>query len=172
MIGRFAGGLGGGRGLFSAELLVDDFVDEAPVGLATEFGHEGAHDFAFVLGAGGAELGDAGLDFRGDVVAGELRGEVALEDGEFGLFLVDEVLAAALLKLVDGFVALFDLFLEEGGEGGLVERTALFDFGVLDGGFDEAEGVAPEGVAGFHGGVEVVTNAGVEVGHEGSLGGV
>ena len=143
------------------------------IGFAAEVGHQAAHDFAAVVGAGCAELLDGGAGGGFDFLAGHLLWEVGLDDGDFGALGVGEVGAADLLVLLDAVLALFDLALEDGLDILLGELSAaLFDFGVFDGGFDEADGVAADGVAGAHGVFEVVAEALAQAGHGGIGAGV
>ena len=107
----------------------------------------GAHLFDG-FGAGfGDSFGDGGVHFG---VAGA-GGEIGLEDGEFLGFFIDEILAVALSKLVDGFFALLDERLQDLDGFGLVESPDFFGFLILDGGFEAAEDAEAEFVFGAHG---------------------
>jgi hypothetical protein len=119
--------------------------------LAFEVGFGGFDDGSHLLhgvGAGfGEGFGDSGVHFG---VAGT-GWEIRLENGEFlGLF-VDEVLAIAFSKLVDGFFALLDERLQDLDGFGFVERVDFFGFLILDGGLDAAQDAEAEFIFGAHG---------------------
>ena len=102
-----------------------------PFGLASDAGHHGAHDAAHVAGARGVHLGyDVPGDF-GDLVVGELLGQVAHDDGELGLFLVNQVGAVPLFEGVDTVVPLLGLLLQGGDDAVVVQLLAVFDLLVV-----------------------------------------
>ena len=121
------------------------------------------HDFAFQVGFGGFDdgahllhgvgagfrhgFGDGGVHFG---IAGA-GGEIGLEDGEFLGFLVDQILAAALAELIDGFFALLDERLQDLNGLRFVERVDFLGFFVLDGGFYASEDAQTEFVFRAHG---------------------
>ena len=79
-------------------------------------------------------------------------------------------MAAAALELLDAVAALLELALEDGEDVGVAEFfAALFDFGVLDGGFEHADGAAAGGVLGAHGGLEVFAELFAEAHGRGSI---
>ena len=80
LLGGQAGLDGGGKGLA---------VHTALVG-----GHDGGDDLAHRAGRGGAHFGDGGIDEGGQLFFAQGLGQVALDDGQFGGFLVGQILTA------------------------------------------------------------------------------
>ena len=58
--------------------------------------------------------------------------QVGLDDGQFGGFLIDQVSAARLLELADGFAPLLDHPVEHDSDPGIIEILAFIDLYLLD----------------------------------------
>lgn len=99
-----------GRGL-AAERGLDRGLHVFAVGAPGHLGHGGLHGLAHVLGTRGAALADRLLDQRDQGRSVEALGQETLDDGELEALLVDEILAAALLVLLDGLLRCLAIFL-------------------------------------------------------------
>ena len=69
---------------------------------------------------------------------------------QLGVLLGDEIRAAAALELRDGFLALLGHLLEHREHLRVVERDALVDFALLDGGEDQTHDAEPVFFTGAH----------------------
>src|SRR5690606_38510291 len=78
-------------------------------------------------------------------------GQEDLEKCNFGLGGVSQIRAAGFARLADCFLARYDLFLEDGEHGGVIQLTALLDFSFFSSGQGHAQRVFADGVARFHG---------------------
>ena len=100
-------------------------------------------------------LGDEGVELG----IGELRGQVGLQHGDLGGFLRHEIGARAFLERDDGFLALLDHLLEHGSDLRVVERDALVDFTLLDGGLQKTNDRETILFSGSHRGLHVFGDA-------------
>src|SRR3954468_5638018 len=91
-----------------ANPLLDELADELAIGLALRLGHEELHHRSHVLGARGFRLGHGPVDELANLGLVHLLGQEGLEVGGFGLFLGDEILAAAFPELIDRIGALLE----------------------------------------------------------------
>ena len=92
----------------------DELGDALAVGPPAGPWAQPAHDLAQVTGVPGTGGGDRLVHERADRGLVELLGQVAAEDGDLGLLLRGEVLAAALPEGVDGLAAGLDLAGQDG----------------------------------------------------------
>src|SRR5712691_10894895 len=93
------------------EPLAHRVADLAPVrrlALGLEGSHRRLHRLAHVLGRGGARLRDRFLHRGLDVGIRSLGGQVALQQRELLLLLLDQLRAVGLAELEDGVLALAD----------------------------------------------------------------
>jgi hypothetical protein len=127
--------------------------EEFVIGAAGGFFLEKFHDSAHFLFGGGANFGDAGRDESSDFIIAETGGQILFEDDDFGGFFVGEVLSLTVHEALDGILALFDLFSDDGEGVGIGEfgiGAALFDGGVFEGGLQGSEDGEGGGVFGLH----------------------
>ena len=109
-----------------AELLLHELVDQASVDRLTgEPGHRRLHHTAHILRRCGAGFRDGVRDGAFERGRVERRRQVLLEDGYFGGFLVDEILAPALVELLDRIAALLDERAHHLPRLSVVERAGL-----------------------------------------------
>ncbi len=102
-------------------------------------GLQGAHQLAHVGRAGGAGLGDGGLDGGHDLGFAHLGRQVGFDDHDLGALDLGEVFAVGGFVLADRVLALLDHLVEHGDHGGVVQLDALVHFALLDGGIDQAD---------------------------------
>lgn len=115
-------------------------VDHLTVGASLELRHQHAHDLAHVLRRRSARLLDGFLDKSADLVLGKLCRQIRHEHVDLGLRLRDEVLAAALLELLDGVLAHFDFLADDADDVLIAELfVAAIDLGLTDGTAHEAD---------------------------------
>ena len=104
--------------------LLDDLVDDLAVRDAPHLGHDDLHHGAHVLRGRGAGLLDRVADDRADLILGELRREVLLDERELGLFLRREVRPPALPVRVDRVAPLLRVGGDDGLSIGILEDVA------------------------------------------------
>jgi hypothetical protein len=145
---------------------VADFVAEgfAVDGFAFEAGAGGFDYGAHLFQGVGTGFGDGFIDGAVEFLVGGSGGKIFFDEDDFLFFFFGEVEAAAFGELFGGFVALFDERLQDLKGFEIVERTHLFDFFVLERGFDHAEDAEAELVLFLHGGGEIGLDA-VDVAH-------
>jgi len=120
------------------------------------------HGLAHVGGTGRADLGDERSDFGGDLVGAEARRQIAFEHLQLGLFLVDQILAAAGRELLDRVLALLDELVDDRDHCAVVEDDALVDLALLDRSKQAANGEQARRVLGAHGHLHVFGDAVLE----------
>src|SRR2546425_11125318 len=141
------------------EPLAHRVADLAAVGrlaLGLEGGHRCLHRFAHVLGRGGPGLRDRLLHRGLDVGVRSLRGQVALQQRDLLLLLLDQLWPVRLAELEDGVLALADEALEHARDLGVVERCLLLDLAVHERGLGHAQRARAVGVLRLHGRGEVL----------------
>src|SRR3990172_8830590 len=119
-------------GLQRGEELRDHLVDLAALRAAGQTADEDGHHLALVARAAGSQLGDhlaGGLDY---LVAAHLGWQVALEDFELRLLLVDQVLTPRLLELGDALPPPLRLAAKDSQDVRIGEGSALLHLGVFD----------------------------------------
>ena len=117
-------------------------------------GHDGGDDLAHLAGRGGAHFGDGGIDEGGQFFFGQGLGQIALDDGQFGGFLVGQILTAGGGILLDGVLTLLAFLDDEVEHLGIVQGaagTAQVHQTVLDGGLEQAQDGQTHGVLGLVG---------------------
>src|SRR5262249_43172941 len=106
------------------------------------FAAQNANDLAHVLHTGGTSLFHRRFDRRLHFVIRHLLGQIAGDDGNLLLLLLDQIGAAALLVKLDRFLPLLDHLLQEADHLGIAERrlagTARLNIGILERGIDHA----------------------------------
>src|SRR5882757_9273545 len=134
----------------TAQLGFDLRAHRGHVGPALSLGFDDAHDLAHVLDAGGARgcdrIGDQGVDLG----IAQLRWHVALKQGNFAGFLVDEIGAITRLELHQRLFALFNHFLENAQDLRVIEGDALIDLALFDRGGQHAYDAETLLLAGAH----------------------
>ena len=119
---------------------------------------ENLHHLAHVGPAAGSGFGDRGVDEGAEFFCGKGGGEVGVEDLDLGFLDIGEFGSPSLFELLDGVLALFDLFSDNVGFLGVIKLgicPALGDGGVLDGALQGPQGVQGLLVLGSHGRFEV-----------------
>src|SRR3989441_9922732 len=109
---------------------VADLAAVRRLALAIEGGHRRLHRLAHVLGRGGARLRDRFLHRGLDVGIRSLGGQVALQQRELLLLLLDQLRVVGLAELEDGGLPLADEALHHTRGRGVVERGLLLDLAV------------------------------------------
>ena len=119
------------------------------------FAAQRADHLAHILHGGRAGLGDGRLDRGLHFVVRHLFGQIAGDDGDLVLLLLDQIVAPALLVEFDRFLALLDHLLQHAHHLGVGERRlalpARLDVGVLERGIDQAQRGDRALVPGLHG---------------------
>jgi hypothetical protein len=113
------------------------------------------HDLAHVARAAGAQLRHDGLDLGGDLIDRQACRQVGLQHGQFGGFLVRQVLATGLSERRDRILALLDQLVDDGDDGDVVQGDALVHFLLLARGQQQADGAQTLAVLGAHRGLHV-----------------
>ncbi|MFZ1033311.1 MAG: hypothetical protein WAN72_15060 [Candidatus Acidiferrales bacterium] len=141
----FAGG-------FFCEALADFVAERFAVhGFAFEFGACGFDHRAHLLQRIGAGFDDGFVDSAKHLVVAGRGGQILLDNFYFLGFFVSEVLAAALGKLLDGFLALFDESLQHLQGFHVVERAHFVNFLELERALHHAQDAETQLVLFFHG---------------------
>ena len=140
----------GGRQRAYGELLAHDLAHARAVGAARDLRHHVGHHAAEVGHARGADLCDRVVDDLLDLVLGERLGHELLEDRELALLGRRLLLAAAVAERLRRLDALLPLALEHLQLLVVGERALQLLLGALERVDDQAERVAPLGVAREH----------------------
>ncbi|CAM2157185.1 hypothetical protein PT2222_30336 [Paraburkholderia tropica] len=148
---------------------LDETGDGRHVGAAGQLRLEHAHDLAHVLRARRAHLGDRGLHFGGDFGVRKLLGHVGSQNDQLGLLLFDEVRARGGFELADRVLALLDHLVDDRRNARVVERHALVDFTLLDGGEQQTNRGETLAFARAHRGLHVVVDPVFETHHSPEL---
>src|SRR5712692_9745404 len=135
---------------------VADLAAIRRLALGLEGGHRRLHRLAHVLERGGARLRDRLLHRGLDVGLRSLRGQVALQQRDLLLLLLDQLRPVGLAELEDGVLALADEALEHARGLGVVERRFLLDLAVHERGLGHAQRARAVGVLRLHGRGEVL----------------